>query len=139
LLCFQVDIEIGFASAKHQDAFPFDGPEKTLAHAFSPGTGMYGIYERCPTTGAGNTLQHPKIGLGGDVHFDDHEEWTVDSPRGTNVLFVAVHEIGHSLGLSHSETKGAIMQAFYGGYRPNPKKLRLSQSLNIYHFHLFTS
>jgi len=39
-----------------------------------------------------------KTGLGGDVHFDDTEEWTSNSPRGTNVLFVAVHEIGHSLG-----------------------------------------
>lgn len=34
----QVDIDIGFASAKHHDKFPFDGPGKTLAHAFPPGT-----------------------------------------------------------------------------------------------------
>ncbi|CAG7816597.1 unnamed protein product [Allacma fusca] len=90
------DIDIRFLTGDHGDLNSFDGPGKTLAHAFSPG-----------------------LGLGGDVHFDDHEHWTSDSPDGFNTLFVATHEIGHALGLDHSKEKHSIMAAAYAGYRPH--------------------
>lgn len=95
-----MDIELTFTTRFHpQDGYPFDGPGQVLAHAFPPG----------------------ESSISGDVHFEDEENWHVHSPKGTDVLFVAVHEIGHALGLSHSSTKGAIMAAFYGGYRPKLK------------------
>ena len=51
--------------------------------------------------------------LAGDVHFDDAERYTVGSPTGRNLLWVAVHELGHSIGLDHSTIKGAVMFPWY--------------------------
>lgn len=56
--------------------------------------------------------------FGGDAHFDDAELWTVNSARGTNLFQVAAHEFGHSLGLSHSDVRSALMAPFYRGYEP---------------------
>ncbi|KAJ9594898.1 hypothetical protein L9F63_013803, partial [Diploptera punctata] len=89
----QVHIEVRFEKGEHGDGDPFDGPSGTLAHAFFP------VY-------------------GGDAHFDDTEPWSVRSYRGTNLFQVAAHEFGHSLGLSHSDVKTALMAPFYRGYEP---------------------
>ncbi|XP_072434330.1 macrophage metalloelastase-like [Chiloscyllium punctatum] len=83
------DIEISFGAGDHGDPFPFDGHGHVLAHAFPPGPG-----------------------LGGDAHFDDNETWVTGS-NGTNLFIVAAHEIGHSLGLNHSEDKNALMYHTY--------------------------
>ncbi|KAL1140593.1 hypothetical protein AAG570_000523 [Ranatra chinensis] len=86
-----VHIEVRFERGEHGDGDPFDGPGGTLAHAFFP------VY-------------------GGDAHFDDSEKWTINSYRGTNLFQVAAHEFGHSLGLSHSDVREALMAPFYRGY-----------------------
>lgn len=90
-------IEIRFETGNHGDDDPFDGEGGTLAHAFFP------IY-------------------GGDAHFDSEEDWTVKTFRGTNLVMSAAHELGHSLGLSHSNVKSSLMAPFYRGYEP---KIRL--------------
>lgn len=100
-----------FETGEHGDGDPFDGPGGTLAHAYFP------VY-------------------GGDAHFDDAEQWTINSARGTNLFQVAgklrcpfsnelkhnflilAHEFGHSLGLSHSDVRSALMAPFYRGYDP---------------------
>ncbi|XP_063700125.1 matrix metalloproteinase-14 isoform X2 [Culicoides brevitarsis] len=88
-----VHIDIRFESGEHGDGDPFDGVGGTLAHAYFP------VY-------------------GGDAHFDDAEYWTIKSTRGTNLFQVAAHEFGHSLGLSHSDVRSALMAPFYRGYDP---------------------
>ncbi|XP_072033803.1 collagenase 3-like [Amphiura filiformis] len=90
------DIFIKFESWNHGDGYPFDGPNGTVAHAFVP-EGIYGDYD-------------------GDVHFDDSEDFTHEGEKGYNLYQVALHEIGHSLGLEHSWVDGAVMIPDYPGY-----------------------
>ncbi|KAF6104807.1 matrix metallopeptidase 7 [Phyllostomus discolor] len=96
------DIMIGFARGAHGDAYPFDGPGNTLAHAFAPGPG-----------------------LGGDAHFDEDERWTDGSSIGINFLYAATHELGHSLGLGHSSDPNAVMYPTYENR--DSEDFRLSQ------------
>lgn len=85
------DIVIFFASGAHEgDNISFDGPGNTLAHAFSPPNG--------------------------DLHFDNDENWSV-TRRGVNLFSVALHELGHSMGLSHSNIVGAVMFPTYRIHR----------------------
>ena len=41
--------------------------------------------------------------------------------QGTNLLQTLTHELGHSLGLSHSDVNSAVMAPFYRGWQPNFK------------------
>lgn len=86
------NITVLFATGEHGDGYAFDGSGKTLAHTFFPAP------------------PNPEP-IAGDLHLDDDEAWQV----GANIdLFsVALHELGHSLGLTHSDSPSAVMYPYY--------------------------
>ncbi|XP_047489085.1 matrix metalloproteinase-2-like, partial [Penaeus chinensis] len=89
-----VDIIVDFETGDHGDGYKFDGQGGTLAHAFYPGGG-----------------------IGGDMHFDDTENFVTHLEAkkyvSNSLLVTAAHELGHSLGLLHSDDSGALMAPFY--------------------------
>ncbi|CAI9740581.1 metalloproteinase-16-like isoform X1 [Octopus vulgaris] len=88
------DIKMSFETRSHGDNNPFDERGNVLGHAFYPNSGNYQ----------------------GSVHFDDDEAWTANTTEGTNLEFVAVHELGHALGLAHSTNSKSVMAPFYRGF-----------------------
>ncbi|XP_042969157.1 metalloendoproteinase 3-MMP-like, partial [Carya illinoinensis] len=82
----KADITIGFARREHGDGNDFDGPGGTIAHAFAPTNGRF--------------------------HYDADEQFSVGAiPEAFDYETVALHEIGHLLGLHHSSVPGAIMES----------------------------
>jgi predicted Zn-dependent protease len=87
-------LKVSFETGNHGDASPFDGVGHVLAHAFLPQDGR--------------------------VHFDDAERWALfDGFSMIDTQTIALHELGHALGLRHSGNSDAVMFAFYGGERRN--------------------
>ncbi|MGH0161537.1 UNVERIFIED_CONTAM: hypothetical protein FKN15_069691 [Acipenser sinensis] len=82
-----IDMRLGFGTGRHLGCTQtFDGAGREFAHAWYLG----------------------------DIHFDDDEHFTApNSDNGISLLKVAVHEIGHVLGLPHIYRTGSIMQPSY--------------------------
>ncbi|KAH6823796.1 hypothetical protein C2S53_004532 [Perilla frutescens var. hirtella] len=93
------DVNIGFYRGDHGDGFSFDGRGGVLAHAYAPSDGR--------------------------LHFDLDEDWFSDYPKSLDshsIDTVALHEIGHILGLGHSAQHAAVM---YPTIRPRQIKIAL--------------
>ena len=98
------DITISFKKFNHGDGFKFDGKGGTLAHAFFPNSGDFS----------------------GQIHFDIDEDWKVGNDGSPNLFMVALHEIGHVLGLGHSEFEGSVMLPYYhNSYQSKNGKVKL--------------
>lgn len=97
------DITIAWEAGDHGDAEPFDGRGTVAAHASAP-------------------FHQGRAPLDGDVHFDDDETWVAGDetrpfPLEVHLPTVALHELGHALGLKHSENEAALMWRGYEGPR----------------------
>ncbi|XP_007905948.1 matrix metalloproteinase-23-like [Callorhinchus milii] len=91
------DIKLGFYTFEHSDCWStmlhpcFDGRNGELAHAFLPPVG--------------------------EIHFDNHDAWILGKARFdrnqgvwlNDLIQVAAHEIGHALGLMHSQNQNSLM------------------------------
>ena len=86
-------VNILFAAGNHGDGYPFDGQGGVLAHTFYPAP------------------PNPEP-IAGDMHFDDSESWHIGA--NTDVFSVALHELGHALGLGHADDPSAVMYPYYG-------------------------
>jgi len=85
-------IMIEFASGAHGDSFPFDNGGEILAHTFYP------------------VPLNPES-LAGDMHFNESVNW--HSGSDIDIYSVALHELGHALGLGHTDTPGDVMYPYY--------------------------
>lgn len=97
--------------SRHNCPFPFDGPGLVLAHA-----------------------NYPHFNKIVEIHIDADEDWTVgNEPHRFSLFTVLTHEIGHALGIEHSQQHDSIM---YSAYQENwSKKLHekdISSIRNLY-------
>jgi hypothetical protein len=85
-------VNILWTTYAHGDAYPFTGPGGVLAHTFYPA----------------NPNPEP---VAGDMHLNDSETWGIGT--NTDLFSVTLHELGHALGLGHSDNPNDVMYPYY--------------------------
>lgn len=91
----------------------FDGPGGVLAHGYFP-----------PANG--DTAA-------GDIHFDTAESWKLGwGGSGFNVTQVLTHELGHALGLDHTDVAGSLMNPYYSEAFVGPQADDIAGMRHIY-------
>ncbi|MDE2600246.1 MAG: matrixin family metalloprotease [Rhodocyclaceae bacterium] len=91
----------------------FDGAFGILAHGYYP-----------PLNGGS---------AAGDIHFDVAENWKVSfGGPGFDIVQVLAHELGHALGLDHTNVPGSLMNPFYSESFYGPQADDIAGMQHIY-------
>jgi hypothetical protein len=85
-------VNILWATYAHGDAYPFTGPVGVIAHTYYPA----------------NPNPEP---IAGDMHLNDSMTWGIGT--NTDLFSVTLHELGHALGLGHSDNPNDVMYPYY--------------------------
>ena len=82
------DIVLMFIRNRHADGKTFHGPGAERGHAYAP--------------------------IHSEIHFNDYHKFSSSKgDRNSSMKYVAMHEIGHAMGIRHSNQRNAVMYKEY--------------------------